>query len=162
MGKLLTEEQRERKRQANKAWRAKNPLTEEQRERQRQAKAKFMAKPEARARQQQAHMTWRANNPLRWMLARARQGAQCRALEFSIVEADFGALPTHCPVLGLELKYAKERATQGDPAIASLDRKDNSKGYIPGNVFIVSSRANTLKGSASIAELEALLKYMKE
>lgn len=65
-------------------------------------------------------------------------------------------------MLGLELKYPKDRAKQGDPAIASLDRKDNSKGYVPGNVFIISHRVNTLKGSISLEELRALLKYMKE
>lgn len=119
-----------------------------------------MAKPEARERQRQAHRTWRISNPLKWMLARAREGAKRRGLEFYIEESHFENLPTHCPVLGIELKYIG--AAQGDPAIASLDRKDNSKGYIPGNVFIVSSRANTLKGSATIVELEALLRYMKE
>jgi len=138
------------------------PLSDAKRQARRDAKAKFMAKPEAKIRQSQAHMNWRSNHPLRWMLARAKAGAAKRGLEFCITEADFETLPTHCPVLGLELKYPEDQAKQGDPAIASLDRKDNSKGYTPGNVFIISHRANTLKSSASLAEIEALLNYMKE
>ena len=138
------------------------PLSEAQRQARREAKAKFMAKPEAKTRQRQATMNWRCNYPLRWMLARAKNGAVARGLEFSITEADFETLPTHCPVLGLKLKYPEDQAKQGDPAIASLDRKDNSKGYVPGNVFIISHRANSLKSSASLVEIEALLNYMKE
>lgn len=138
------------------------PLTNVQKQARREAKAKFMATPGAKEKQRQAILNWRAKNPLRFMLSRAKNGATSRGLEFTITEADFDCLPTHCPVLGLELKYPDAQPKQGDSAIASLDRKDNSKGYIPGNVFIISHRANTLKGSISLAELEALLKYMKE
>lgn len=44
--------------------------------------------------------------------------------------------------------------------LPTLDRIDNSKGYVKGNVRVVSYRANTLKGDASLAEMQAVLKYM--
>jgi hypothetical protein len=138
------------------------PLTDAQKQARREAKAKFMATPGAKEKQRLACLAWKSNHPVKWILTRAKNSAASRNLEFTVTEADFEDLPTHCPILGLELKYSNAEPKKGDPAIASLDRKDNSKGYVPGNVFIISHKANTLKGSASLAELEALLKYMKE
>lgn len=43
----------------------------------------------------------------------------------------------------------------------SVDRVDNDKGYEPGNVRVISFRANSIKGDATVAELEAVLEYMR-
>ncbi len=53
-----------------------------------------------------------------------------------------------CPVSGVNL-------TQGALADTdwSIDRLDNSLGYVPGNVCMMSSRVNTLKGDATFKEL---------
>jgi len=42
-----------------------------------------------------------------------------------------------------------------------MDRIDSTKGYIKGNVKVISTRANTLKGDATIPELKVILKYME-
>ena len=69
-------------------------------------------------------------------------------------------LVTHCPLLGIELTY--DAYTGPTPQnYASLDRIDPTKGYVPGNVQILSFRANTLKADASIEELELLIKNWK-
>lgn len=47
------------------------------------------------------------------------------------------------------------------PASASIDRKDSTKGYIKGNVTIMSRRANLLKNNATVTELEAVLAFMR-
>ena len=44
----------------------------------------------------------------------------------------------------------------------SLDRIDSTKGYIKGNVKIISYRANTLKSNATLDEIQNLLDYMKK
>lgn len=91
------------------------------------------------------------------LLINAKRRAKERNLEFNIVKEDLLPLPTHCPVLGIELvangtKHNKQNSY-------SLDRVDNTKGYIKGNVIVVSFRANTLKNSASKEELRKLYEF---
>jgi hypothetical protein len=43
----------------------------------------------------------------------------------------------------------------------SLDRVDNTKGYIPGNVRVISRKANLMKSSLTLDVLEKLIKYIK-
>lgn len=49
----------------------------------------------------------------------------------------------------------------GHAASPSLDRVDNSLGYIKGNVIIVSMKANAIKNSATVLELEQVARYYK-
>lgn len=72
----------------------------------------------------------------------------------------FGELdwPTHCPVLGIELDYFAERRQDNS---VSFDRVDNSKGYLTGNVRIISWRANRLKNDGTAEEHEAVARWMK-
>ena len=51
---------------------------------------------------------------------------------------------------------------QACPNSYSLDRIDSSKGYIPGNVWVISRRANAIKSDATLEELELLVKNLKE
>lgn len=81
----------------------------------------------------------------------ARSRATRLGREFSITISDI-VIPTHCPVLGVELK---ERDGQHSP---SLDRINSDKGYIPGNVRVTSYRANMLKNNATVEELRLVLK----
>jgi hypothetical protein len=69
--------------------------------------------------------------------------AKYNAWEFTITEDDLD-WPTHCPVLSwIELHYPGHY--RHDPAGASLDRIDREKGYVPGNVRVISLRANLLQ-----------------
>ena len=43
----------------------------------------------------------------------------------------------------------------------SLDRIDGAKGYVKGNVRVISHRANMLKNDATIEELELVLKDLR-
>lgn len=43
----------------------------------------------------------------------------------------------------------------------SLDRIDSSKGYVKGNVRVISARANMLKNNATVEELTLVLKDLK-
>src|SRR3990172_212382 len=92
------------------------------------------------------------------MLRLARGRARRKGLEFNLTPTDIPSpLPTHCPVFGIKLKSVGDCTS--DPATMSLDRIDNSLGYVRGNVVIVSWRANWLKGNASVEELKKLAKF---
>lgn len=63
-----------------------------------------------------------------------------------------------CPVLGLELKHAPLKRTDASP---SIDRVKPDGGYTLENVAVISWRANKLKNNASLAELQAIVAWMK-
>ena len=92
------------------------------------------------------------------IVARAKARAAKRGIPFNIDESDI-IVPDVCPVLGIPLKGGK---IGGGPNSPSIDRTDSDKGYVKGNVTIMSNRANTLKNNGTIEEFEMLLKYLKE
>ena len=87
----------------------------------------------------------------------SKDRAKKTGVEWNLTKEDF-ELPTHCPVLGLELKY--EKGPREDRS-ASLDRLDNNRGYVPGNVFVVSWRVNALKKDATLDELKKIAAYIE-
>lgn len=70
--------------------------------------------------------------------------------------------PKYCPVLGLELVYQWSGTGRRDPAKACIDKLIPELGYVPGNVFVISWRANFLKSNATLYELESIIKYLKD
>ena len=91
------------------------------------------------------------------LLAGARNRARSRGLEFSITKADV-VIPDICPILGLRLGWGVGSPIPSSP---SLDRIDSTKGYVVGNVRVISHRANSLKSNISISEVRSLLTYME-
>lgn len=80
-------------------------------------------------------------------------------IEFTI---NFGEIewPEYCPVLGIKLDYfVSGFPTDYSP---SFDRLDCSKGYVPGNVVIMSNRANRIKNDASVNEIRMLLEWYEK
>lgn len=106
------------------------------------------------------YRAWEARDPKRAMLQKAKHSAKQRGIEFTITEADI-EWPTHCPVFGIELCYERDKKMPQRDNYPTFDRRDNSKGYVPGNVFVVSWRANRAKWDMPVKEVEALLAYMK-
>jgi hypothetical protein len=94
------------------------------------------------------------------MLNRARARAKKHGLDFNLTEEDI-KIPTHCPLLGIELYIAEGRKAVKDNS-ASLDRIDSSKGYVKGNIWVISHRANTIKSDATIEEIELMLTNWKK
>lgn len=72
--------------------------------------------------------------------------------------------PEYCPVLGIKLNYAWGGGggfnTKGNKA--SLDKLIPELGYVPGNVFVISWRANKLKSDMNFDEISGIFNYMKE
>jgi transposase len=72
----------------------------------------------------------------------------------------FGELsfPTHCPVLGIELDYFAEMRQENS---VSFDRIDSSKGYISGNVIVMSWRANRIKNDGTGEEHQKIADFLR-
>ena len=103
----------------------------------------------------------RKDSPEGWArsaMARIRHRAKKTGLKCTITWRDI-VPPLHCPVLGLPLQFTGN-PTAGNRLSPSVDRFDNAEGYIPGNVRVISNRANLLKKDATLAELRCLVVYM--
>lgn len=94
-------------------------------------------------------------HPERTMLYSSRSRAKEKGWEFNIDESDI-FIPTHCPILGIELISGGMGVHAFNSP--SIDRIDSSKGYIKGNVQIISLRANMMKNDANLQELEQFCK----
>jgi hypothetical protein len=94
----------------------------------------------------------------------AKRRGREKGLPATITVADIH-WPEFCPVLGTRLDYDTPRGIRGivsAPAnMPSLDRMDSTRGYVPGNVYVISMRANTLKNCATVDELRKVLGYME-
>ncbi len=97
---------------------------------------------------------YRRTQPELHMLVRARCRAKAQGLAFTITLLDL-FVPEFCPVLGIRLEVGSEDRD----CYPSIDRIENSKGYEPGNILIVSQRANRIKSDATITELELLAHF---
>jgi hypothetical protein len=107
------------------------------------------------------------DNPLRSMYSHFKANAKRRGIEFDLSYEEFTNLAnstTHCPIFGCELVYAIVTNTgkkTKNPYRASLDRKDNTKGYSIDNCWVISWKANAMKNKHTTAELEQLVKCLK-
>lgn len=93
------------------------------------------------------------------MFFRARQRAKRQDIPFSITEDDI-VIPEVCPVLGIRLisNSGSGRFQSDSP---SLDKIIPAKGYVKGNVVVISNRANLIKGNATCEELERVAKWYR-
>lgn len=98
-------------------------------------------------------------NYAKYMLDCVKANARKTGREVTITVDDI-IIPDVCPVLGITLDRFCARGARD--AAPSIDRIDNSKGYIPGNIIVVSMRANQIKGTATVDELEKVLTFYRE
>lgn len=88
-------------------------------------------------------------------LARARE----RGLDFNIEISDI-VIPRKCPILGIRIHPNKggKYPTSHSP---SLDRINPKRGYVKGNVMVISHRANALKSNATLKEIRAVYDFVR-
>jgi hypothetical protein len=91
------------------------------------------------------------------MLARARHRAKKNNLPFNIELADI-VIPERCPLLGIKLESNTDKTSPNNP---SLDKIIPEKGYVKGNIWVVSLRANKLKNDATLQELKTLVENLE-
>jgi len=69
--------------------------------------------------------------------------------------------PKVCPILGTPISFQRGVGTRKSANTASYDRIDNAKGYIKGNVKIISRKANSMKCDLTLDQSRNLLQYME-
>lgn len=97
-------------------------------------------------------------DPVRWMLDLCRNRARREGIPYSLTRDDL-IIPERCPVLGLRLRRPGEGQAEDSP---SIDRIVPERGYVSGNVAVISMRANRLKNDGSAEEHERIAAWMRE
>jgi hypothetical protein len=165
----------ERKAAASRKWRESHPgYSKGYRDRNPEKRIKWLANRRAKLAQsnfaqlhREKNYLWNQNNFLKHMLIGAKSRAKRKGLEFSLVLSDL-IMPELCPILGIKLVTHHETDAgngQGHNRFdesPSLDRIDNDKGYVPGNVRIISWRANHLKSDGTADEHEKIAFYIRQ
>lgn len=119
-------------------------------------------RPERRDERLKLRREWRTKrhlqNPAIYLLEASKYRARKKGLEHNITLEDV-VIPSTCPILGIPIVVGDKKQTDNSP---SIDRIDNSKGYVKGNIVVVSWKANDLKGRATIDELEKIVHFYKK
>jgi hypothetical protein len=89
----------------------------------------------------------------------SKSRAKKRGLEHTITVDDV-IIPAKCPILNIELDHSRNKGRRYNGA--SLDRMDSSKGYIKGNVQVISDLANRMKQDASPEQLKAFSAWVNK
>ena len=100
----------------------------------------------------------RTKKPEYPLWASAKFRAKRDKLPFEITLEDI-VIPTHCPVLGIELRVGCGNPTDCSPTI---DKIVPALGYVPGNIQVISFRANSIKRDATAEELYKVARYVEE
>lgn len=142
---------KERKRALGAAWEKDNP------EKVREIRKRTRVKRVANGKDAEVRQRWERSNRDYILWSAARQRARRGGIEFTISRQDV-VIPERCPVLGIELNVTERGRMRPDSP--SLDKIDPTKGYVPGNVWVISWRANRMKSDASPTELRLFCEGM--
>lgn len=113
--------------------------------------------------------TWRKENPhkyieyydkwhqnvQKYLFFQLRSRAIAKNIPFDLALEDL-IIPKTCPIFGIPLFVSKGRNSANSP---SVDRIDNTKGYVKGNVHVISWKANKLKNDATMEDLQTIVNY---
>ena len=89
--------------------------------------------------------------PEKYILKNAKYRAEKNGIPFNLKLKDI-IIPKVCPIFKKPFVYGIGRQ-EFSP---SLDRIKNVKGYVKGNIVVISWRANKIKSNATVKELKAL------
>ena len=68
-------------------------------------------------------------------------------------------LDDRCPILGTAFVFGPFDGRR--ECVPSLDRIDSKRGYVRGNIAVISWRANTIKNDATLDELQRVVRWLK-
>jgi hypothetical protein len=133
-----------KKREQAAAWAARNP------EKIKASARKQSARRNALGLNVAVRKKWEANNRAYILWNAAKQRAKKSGIPFEIAVEDV-IIPERCPIFGFEINTS-ERARM-HPRSPSLDRIVPGKGYVSGNVWVISWQANRMKSDATPEQL---------
>ena len=87
----------------------------------------------------------------------AKARAKKKGIPFDITIEDF-ILPEKCPLLEIPLTVGYGNSQENS---YSLDKIIPDLGYVKGNVWVISNKANMIKNNASLEELKLLVKNLE-
>ncbi len=116
------------------------------------------AEPEVREAKRIHHAWWiKTLEGKRWTMWHcAKLRARKADIPFTITR-EHVVVPERCPLLDVPLSFGTRTDRANSP---SLDRIDPRLGYVPGNVWVISFRANAIKQDALLPELELLVRNL--
>lgn len=108
---------------------------------------------------------WRYNNPMFVWCSNARENARRRSKKCKIpfdLSSDYlrSIVPAECPVFRTPFVFMGNKV-QG-PESPSLDRIVPEKGYVEGNVVIISLKANQIKSAYGLKDIKRVAEWMEE
>jgi hypothetical protein len=101
----------------------------------------------------------RSANPAYYLWRLAKRRALQQGVPFSLQPQDI-VVPSTCPVLGIPLILSRQASPSDNSP--SVDRIVPTLGYTPGNIRVVSFRANRIKTDATPEELKKVAAYAME
>ncbi len=118
----------------------------------------YRQREDVKARRNIGQHEWRKQN-LDWELwNKAKTRSSNLNLPFDIERSDI-VIPDKCPVLGIDLFITKKTLGDNSPTI---DRFDPAKGYVKGNITVISAKANRIKNNATLEELEKVYNWYRK
>lgn len=114
------------------------------------------ATPEYREQVKARSRERRLEDPQRYLWDKAKRRAKQQKLDFDITPEDI-KIPLHCPALGIPIQVLSGVYDQS----ATVDRVNPARGYVKGNIPVISRRANRIKNDATADELMAIGKWLR-
>lgn len=103
------------------------------------------------------HTQWGRNNVTKVMIQSAKFRAKRDQVPFAITVEDV-VIPEVCPVFGVVMKQGSRREHENSPTI---DRIIPERGYVKGNIRVISHLANMLKSKATLEQLQKMILYLE-
>lgn len=146
--KMTLEEKKKKQKEYQRKYREKN------REQRREDSRKFRElNPNYRREYAEKNLKGTFEKKVRVLIYSARTRAKESGLRFSITEADLEKTEV-CRLLEEPLDFSVSKKIS--PNSPTIDRIDTRLGYVPGNVQVISYRANRIKNDATFEEFEKI------
>lgn len=104
------------------------------------------------------NIEWSQKNPERYLWLSCKQRSKREGLDFDIEVSDIH-IPLVCPILNIVLTKVRDGNVFTSP---SIDRKNNTLGYVKGNIFVISTKANKHKSDMTKEDIKRLYEYVSD